>query len=198
MSRAPLTVQAELLQLQPPGWTFPSDPDTYDGAKLLGWANELSLVETSMEALLPQVDLRVAYDLLPDYQRVLGPDPCGRDLSALSFGDQAAIAYSRWTAGGTVCAGSLVRIAAALGIAATVTEVQPWICGASTCDDEMAPVGTNFMFVVSLPQSSATYFECGVADCDDSLGTIEESLAQCPIEHAAPLHTLPIFSYTGP
>ena len=198
MSRSARAVQAEMFQVQPPGWTFPDDPDSYWGAQLLGWASEAALIEASMEAMLPQVDLRVAYELLPDYQRVLGPDPCGRDLSALSFADQAAIAFTQWTAGGNLCAGTLVRIAAALGVVATVTEAMPWICGASSCDDEMVPAGANFMIGITLPQAEeVTYWECGVATCDDSLGIAAESPAQCPIEHACPVHVLPAFSYTG-
>jgi uncharacterized protein YmfQ (DUF2313 family) len=197
MSRTARDVQAEMLQVQPPGWTLPDDPNTYWGARLLGWASEASRIEGSIEALLPQVDLRVAYDLLPDYQRVLGPDPCGRDLGALSFDDQASIAFQRWTAGGTMCAGALIGIAKSVGVTATITEVTGCICGAATCDSEMVAEGGSFMFIVNLPATGVTNCECGPATCDDSLGLVEPSNAQCPIEHAAPLHTLPIFNTSG-
>ena len=197
MARSPLAVQQELLLLSPPGDAFPTSPDSYWGAELLAQATELSLAEVSMEAMLPQIDMRQAFQLLPDYERVLGPDPCGQDYSSLGFGQQAAIAYSRWTAGGNVCAGYFIRLAAALGVTITIQEAPNWVCGGSTCSDQMVPYCENFAISVTLPATSLTNFECGVATCDDSLGLFTPSLVQCPLTCGSPEHITFYFNYEG-
>jgi uncharacterized protein YmfQ (DUF2313 family) len=195
MARTASQMQAELLALAPPGWAFPNDVDEYFAARLLGLGAVISDLEVSSDAMGPQVDMRLAYDLLPDYQRVLGPDPCGQDTSTLGFATQAAIAYQRWTAGGNICAGYFVALAATLGVALTIVEVPNWICGASTCDAQMVPYAENFAIEVDLPPTSLTNFECGASTCDDSLGTFTPSLAVCPLTCGAPLHISFYFKY---
>jgi uncharacterized protein YmfQ (DUF2313 family) len=195
MSRTPSQVQAELLALAPPGWIFPADVDSYFAARLLGLGAVISDLQVSSDAMGPQVDPRFAFNLLPDYQRVLGPDPCGRDTSALGFEQQAAIVYQRWTAGGPICAGYFENMAAGLGVDLTIVEVPNWVCGASTCSDQMVPYAENFAIAVNLPATSVTNFECGAATCDDSLGTFIPNLAVCPMTCSAPLHITFFFNY---
>jgi uncharacterized protein YmfQ (DUF2313 family) len=200
MSRTPAQVQSEMLQLMPPGYPFEGGgfgvTSSYVAARLLAPATEMALAEASMEALLPQVDPRVAFDLLPAYIAVLGPDPCGLDISSLPFAEAAALTYARWTAGGNICAGYFEALAASLGTTCTVTECVCWECGVAGCDDEMVTAPENFVVVFGLPTDSITNWECGVATCDDSLGTFVENIAQCPIEHQVPAHIIPVFSYT--
>ena len=200
MSRTPAQVQLGLLRLVPSGFPFEGagalNPDGYVAARLLAPAAELALVEESIEAMLPQVDMRLAFNLLPDYQRVLGPDPCGRDLQALPFAEQAGIAYAAWTAGGNLCAGYYETIALGVGTTVTVTECVCTECGIATCDTEMIPANENFVVQFGLQTDLLTDCECGVSTCDDSLGLVNANPAQCPITHSLPMHIIPVFNYT--
>jgi uncharacterized protein YmfQ (DUF2313 family) len=199
MARTPAQVQAELLDIAPPSpgdWIFPRDPNSVWAQFLLPLATELALVETSAEAMLQEIDPRDAANLLPDYQRVLGPDACGRDLAAQDPTSQQPLAYQRWTARGGQSIGYFEQLAAAMGVSMTIQEQQGWICGVSDCDDVIAPETDAFVWVVTLPTDVVIDWECGVSDCDDPLGTFRPSLMECVIRLHAPAHTQPVFSYT--
>lgn len=196
MSRSPADVLAEILADLPSGWALDHREDGYTAAWLQPLASEISLVEAAMEELTVEVDPRAATYLLPDYQRVLGPDPAGRDALAVTWADQATLAFQRWTAGGDVCAGYFIAQAAAMGETITITENVQSLCGRAVCGSELVPVGQNFAFLVSLPSQRGSYAICGEASCgNSSLGSITPDLAAALISYEAPLHTRPVFSY---
>jgi uncharacterized protein YmfQ (DUF2313 family) len=195
--RTPAQVQRELLGVMPDGFAWPEgDVDTYTAAGKIGLANELALVEASMEAMLPQVDPRSAPDLLADYQRVLGPDPCKRDQLSLSFSDQAALAFQRWTGAGGSYAGWFEQAAAAIGETVTITEYAPSQCGGSVCGDMLVPVPQNCTYLVGLKTTRVTQAVCGAAQCGELIGAFTPSLMECVFKTFGPLDKWPFFSYS--
>jgi uncharacterized protein YmfQ (DUF2313 family) len=197
MARTPDQVQLELLALLTDGWVMPHEVDSYIGAMYLPDADAISSAEASMEALLPEIDPRLAFNLLPDYERVLGPDPCGRDFLALSDADRRALAWQRWTAGGDMCAGYLIAQAAGVGVTITIEEFQTFQCGRAQCGDELVSDPEQFTILVTLPSTRTTIFETGVAEAGDLLGDFTASLAECVVTDQLPLHIVPYFSYTS-
>ncbi len=196
MSRSADQVLDELLTLLPTGWALPVDPDGYGAALYRPMAEEFARIEASAEALLPEVDPRLAANLLPDYERVLGPDPCGRDLLALSEGDRRAIAYQRWTRAGNVCAGYFVAAGAALGVTLTIEEFPLPVCGEAVCGDTLLPWGEHLNFLVTLPATRSWDAICGEAVCGETLGGFTPNLIECVIRSEAPIWACPVFSYS--
>lgn len=191
-------ILAELLALLPIGWAWTRAPDSVLALLLRPIAEELARFETSAEAMLPQVDPRFALALLPDYERVLGPDPCGRDLVDVAGGldDRRRSAHQRWIASGFQTPAYFVALAAALGVPATVTEADVSVLGVLECGMELTPADDRFIWLVTLPEARVIEPELGVLECGGFLGEIVPSLVECVIRRLAPAHTTPVFSYT--
>ncbi len=195
--RSPAQVRIELLQLLPDGFAWPNgDPDTYVAARLLPVANEWSLVEQSMEAFENELDPGTAQYLLPDYLRVLGPDPWGRDELPLSSAQRSILAHQRWVDAPIICAGYFIQSAAELGITISIEEFPLPVCGEAVCGDVLMPSPQHCVFKVTLPTDDSWEAICGSTACGDRLGGFTPSVLETFIADKAPLFTRPVFSYT--
>ncbi len=195
--RQPHRVQAELLALVPDGWAATRDPDDYGGAIFLPAATEFSLIEASALSLLPQIDPRQAPQLLADWERMLGPDPC---QVASQVNDSVAaglVAFGRLTNAGTICAGYFERYALSIGETITIAEFPGYQLGAVQCGgNELVQPSEACSFQVSLPATNVTQWQCGASCCGDSLGSFSPSVMQCMIANGAPLYAQPYFKYS--
>jgi uncharacterized protein YmfQ (DUF2313 family) len=184
MSRSQATVLSELLQIDPPGCAVPGN---VPGAMWPQWlaplAAEISRFEGYAEEMLVEVDPGAANYLLPDYIRVLGPDPYGRDAVTLTTAQEQALALQRWTATGGASAGYFEAQAAAIGLTITVADQPIWECGNAVCGDAISCSPQEFSWLVTMPASSA--------------GMFTGNAVQALITADAPAHTQPVFSYTG-
>lgn len=196
MSRSLPDVLDALLGYLPPSSLWTRDPTSMTAAMLLPMASAWVDFEVSAEAMLPESDPRSAVKLLPDYERVLGPDPCGRDTMALTVGQRQQLAWQRWTARGGQSIAYFTNLAAQLGVAITIEETICSCCG-DECGVELAVTPEQFVWTVHLPQTEIAYAYAGDAECGDYLSTFTPNLVQCPIARDAPAHTIPVFSYTG-
>lgn len=190
-------IYAELSALLPTGWAWSGAPDTLLERLLFGAAGELARIEAAAEAMLPQVDPRLSLELLEDYERVLGPDPCGRDLvdATGSLDDRRRYTHQRWTALGFQTPAYFEAVAAALGVEAHVTEIDVAVLGTLECGMELGAEIDRFAWRVSLPETRVIEAECGALECGGYLGEIVPSLVECVIRRLAPAHTMPFFSY---
>ena len=71
--------------------------------------------------MLFEVDPRTAVKFLADFERVLGPDPLGRDQVRLDLGRRQALAAQRWAFTGGCSPGFYIALAALVGAAITIT-----------------------------------------------------------------------------
>jgi len=189
-------VLAELLALLPLGWAWPRDADSALARVLRGAAEEIARIEAAAAALLAQVDPRAADELLPDYERVLGPDPCGRDMLLTGLDERRRAAHQRWTEGGLQTPAYFEAIAAQLGVPdARVEETVPFVCGVAEAGMELTPPSEIFVWQVHLPATRVIEFEAGGAEAGAPLGELVPSLVECVIRRLAPAHTSPVFSY---
>ena len=134
--RTPAQVLDGLLRLSPPGWALPRTPDSLWGTLLSVDAAVWSDVEASADAMLLEIDPRSTVNLLPDYERVVGPDPYGRDAPSqdLSYAQMQALVWQRWTDGGNMAVSDYEALAVASGaVAANITTYWPTTAGASAC-----------------------------------------------------------------
>ena len=188
-------VQAGLLAISPQGWAWNRDPAGPFGKALLPLAAELARVEASGEAMLAEVDPRAARNLLTDYERALGPDPCM--AAPVSEADRRALAYRRWTARGGQSIAYFVALAAAQGIAITITEhpLTLWgtgIWGPTHC----AGTPEQFVWTVNLPFQREVRSVWGAARWGAaSCGDVVPNGLECPFNQDKPAHTAIVFHY---
>jgi uncharacterized protein YmfQ (DUF2313 family) len=212
MARAPDIVLQGLLALSPPGWALPREPGMW--AQFLGVdAAQISLAEISADALVDEIDPRTAVQTLADYERVLGPDPYGRDSASLDLtaAQQAQLVYARWTAGGNSAPADYIALAAASGVTITIREYWVTQCGQAECGQSL--VGALWAasadgvagwqpqwlkWLVSLPASLLLPAECGSAVCGEPMGksAAVASIVANAILGEAPSHTEPVFLYS--
>lgn len=209
MARSQGQVLTGLLTLSPPGWALPADPASQWAGFLLPWAAECALVETSAAALLPEIDPRSCVYLLPDWQRLLGPDPYGRDAASLHLTVEAEVqlTWQRLTAGGNMAPSDYIALAVQSGVTATIREYWQTQCGQAQCGQQICQdilIGGNwnpqqFKWLVTLPADLLLLAECGLAQCGDVSGAADPvaGIVSAAILGEAPSHTLPVFLYTG-
>lgn len=189
-ARSADAVLAGMLALLPPGALWPRRADSNLGRLLRVPAEAIAGFEADAEALLPEADIRQAAALLADYERVLGLDG-----STMPAADRRAVAHARWIAGGGQSRAYFIALAAALGTAITIAEMQASQCGLSVCGDVLAEAAEVFRWVVSLPADRLIDAECGASECGDALGDIALNICEVAIRAAAPAHTTVVFSY---
>lgn len=189
-------VLSDTLAELPDGWASTHSPDDYLGARFRPLAAEFALTEASLLSMPPQIDPREAPDLLPDWERMLGPDPCQVAAGVTDSETLGNIAYARLTNAGTICAGYFERFALAIGETITITEFPASVCGMSVCGDELNPPPGHLKFLVSLHATDVVDAICGVTQCGESLGSFTPSVMECVIDNGAPLFTTPYFSYS--
>lgn len=183
------------LGLGPPGTALPREPDSAWGRFLRPLSDEQARVEASAEALRPEVDPRRADALLPDFERVLGDDPCLGPAAELPFAIRQSLAHQRWTARGGASRAFFVGLAAALGVTITIEESVPFETGEAESGDEMVPEDGRFEWIVFLPATQLIEFESGVAESGDAMGDFVPSPLECLIRRHAPAHTTVYFRY---
>jgi uncharacterized protein YmfQ (DUF2313 family) len=165
-------------------------------ALLAAPALALSEFEASAEALMLETDPRTANLLLPDFERCLGPDPCGRDRAALTVEQRQKLAHQRWTARGGQSIPFFVSIARALGVEITIDEFWPSRAGVLRAGHRLRPEGCQFVWRVNIPGLiTVINFRAGVSRAGHRLGSFELSSIECELRRLKPAHTHIVFSY---
>ncbi|HEV2556798.1 MAG TPA: putative phage tail protein [Bosea sp. (in: a-proteobacteria)] len=199
MSRSPDQVQADLLAHAPQGWVWPhlapNAPDSTFETLFKPLAQGLAAVEATAEAMMEEIDPRTATLLLPDFERVLGPDPCGRDPSTMSLEQRRQLAHQRWTARGGASIPYFVALAAKRGVAITISENRVSYAGEMVCGDEIVEPPEQFIWTVHLALIGETLFEAGAGQAGDRLYDLILSDVECDIRRVKPAHTEVVFNY---
>lgn len=196
MSRPAEEIGKSLARRAPRGWALTG---AQHFRRLLGiLATSLSTAEAEPATLMDEIDPRMAQALLPDFERVLGPDPCGRDADYLTVPQRQRMAHQRWTARGGQSIPYFVALAARLGVAVTVEEFWPSRSGVLRAGQRLKREGCQFVWRVNIPGLvTVTNFKAGVSRAGHRLGTFELSAIECEIRRLRPAHTTVIFSYGG-
>jgi uncharacterized protein YmfQ (DUF2313 family) len=195
MSRSETIVHRELLSLLPPGWIWPRDEGSLLAALLKPLAGEIAALEATAEAMLEEIDPRTAVLCLPDFERVLGADPCGRDPSTLSLPRRQELAHQRWTARGGQSIAYFVDMAAKRGVSITIEEAHVSQAGAMQAGDEVVSSPEQFVWRVLLSLSNPIIFTAGASTAGELLYDFDLSDIECDIRRAKPAHTEVVFVY---
>lgn len=195
MNRSEDEVLDELLSHLPPGWVWRRDRDSVVAALLMPLAGGIADIEELAEAMLQEVDPRLANLCLPDFERVLGPDLCGRDTSTMSLADRRQLAHQRWTARGGASRQYFIELAAKRGVAITISENRVSYAGELVCGDEIVETPEQFIWTVHLAFTEESLFEADEGQAGDRLYDLIISDIDCDIRRLKPAHTEVVFDY---
>ncbi len=189
----------DLLALSPDGDGMPRTPDTTWAQMITPLAGALSDAEETAVAFGGEIDPATALYLLADYERVLGPDPFGRDPGLLTVAERQQLAASRWRQQYGVRRADFIQMAADLGVTISIREYSPGECGRMQCGagPGCMTAETPFEWIVTLPAPALQTGQCGVLQCGQPTSFFPVSAVQGVIERRAPAHTKVYFSYTG-
>lgn len=199
MSRSVGEVQESVLSNAPVGWVWPhlvpGAAESLFEALFKPLAKGLADIEATAEAMMEEIDPRTATLLLPDFERVLGPDPCGRDPSTMSLEQRRQLAHQRWTARGGASIPYFVGMAAKRGVAITISENRVSYAGEMVAGDELIEPPEQFIWTVNLALMGETLFIAGEGQAGDRLYDLILSDVECDIRRARPAHTEVVFNY---
>lgn len=195
MTRSAATILKSLIGRITPGWVL-SARDGYHDAVLEAAAHGIADAEDAAAAVMDEIDPRQARYLLEDFERVLGPDRCGRDLNSSSLSERQALAHQRWTASGGQSIPYMISTAAKLNTEIEVEEFWPSVSGGLRTGQRLIADGEQFLYLVRLDATDHTEkFRTGASSAGDFLGTFTVSSAECELRRIKPAHTTIVFSY---
>lgn len=188
--------QAQLHALLPTGPAWPREAGTVLDDELAAEAEELARLDRRAHELIEETDPRTAYELLGDWERVLGlPDPCTAAATTIAARQLACWRKLAFQAGQTPA--FYIALAASIGFEIEVHELDPDVddYDASLAAQVAAGRWRYIWRVHVLNVDDFTYFRFG-----DSFGERfrDGELAldlECIISAAKPAHTHVIFSY---
>lgn len=196
MSRSASDAHDELMSLLPPGWIWPRAGDgSVLGAVLWGPAVLFAEVEAVAAQMMDEIDPRTAVACIDDFERVLGPDPCGRDTSGMSLAARQDLAHQRWTARGGQSVAYYIALAAKRGVDITIEECIPSYADELRAGDELVEPPEQFVWVVNLSLGAWTEFYAGESEAGERLYDYDLSDIECDIRRVKPAHTEVVFVY---
>ncbi len=183
-----------LQQLLPPGAAWPREADATLTKLLQGLADGLTRAHNRTVNLIDESDPRVAVEMLPDFERVVGPDTCVEG-GLTTLAERQAYVHAKWISRGGQSRAFFTELAAALGYDITITEYRPFTCE-SGCEDPLCDADWWFAWTVNAPETTIREFTCN-SGCDEPLRTWGNELLECAIGRAKPAHTVCHFAYGG-
>lgn len=162
MSRSAEDVLSARLAHCPDGFAWPRDESSNVAGYLYPGAGLIADAEALLDALKLEINPGTATLLLSDYEQTLGPDPCGRDVLAVTVQARQSLAYQRWVYQGDNSIPGLIAMALSVGITITIEEIEPAICDVAVCGVDVCSTPADLLvWIVTLPAMD-TQFECQV------------------------------------
>ncbi|PCI03842.1 MAG: hypothetical protein COB78_05655 [Hyphomicrobiales bacterium] len=195
MTRKTETILASLVGKLHPGFALGKRGGVLDTI-LKSFASALARFELDAAAMMDEFDPRTSRELLTDFERVLGPDFCGRDLDNPTLATRQKLTHQRWTAMGGQSIPYLLSIASQLGYEIEIEEFWPSKTGRLRTGQRLIPDGEQFVWRVKLALNGFENFKTGASQAGDPLGQFILSGIECELRRIAHAHTVPVFSYT--
>lgn len=184
----------QLQQLLPQGAAWDVQPGSRMAQLLLGIGEELARIDARAGSLVDEWDPRTTYELLVEWERMLGlPDPCVTGEQTIAQRRAAVIA--KYTSLGGQTPAYYIALAAALGYSVTITEFTPYDIG----DDVDAPIeGDAWAYAWQVNAALNTVGEQTVDDgADEPLAWWGNEALECVLDRLKPAHTYLLFAYTA-
>jgi len=187
---------AQLQALLPTGPAWTREPDSVLTRLLLAEAAEFARIDERIDQFADETDPRTAYELLADWERVLGlPDPCTAAATTIAARQAACWRKLAYQAGQTPA--FYIALAASIGFEIEIHEFDPDV---DDWDGSLTGLigGGRYRYVWRvhvLNAGSLDYFRAG-----DPVGMrlVEGDVGidvECILQSARPAHTYIVFSY---
>lgn len=194
MTRSVEAIASSLRGKKVPGWALGKRGGVLD----LVWtaiAHLFQRVERDAEEMMDEIDPRTANLLLPDFERVLGPDPCGRDIDGRPLEDRQRIAHQRWTAEGGQSIPFLMSVAEKLGYRIVIEEFWPSVAGGLRAGQRLMPKGEQFLWRARLEPQGKRIFRAGSGRGGERLVAYSIPDVECELRRIAHAHATPVFTF---
>lgn len=186
---------AALQALLPPGRAFTREPDAVLTKVLSAIAAMLLATQIKLESVLDQADPRLATNMLPDWERLLGlPDAC--TPAGQQVADRQRAAWQRFTEQGGASFAYFIGIAEQLNEpGVTITEFRMANCN-SNCNAALHGLADVFTWRANIPHPALNVrlANCN-SPCDVALQEYTPSTIECALTERKPAHTNVIFAY---
>lgn len=186
----------EMLQaLLPRGPAWPRGPDAVLTRLLAAVAGELAALDRAGEALLDEIHPGSTYDLLPDWERVLGlPDRCSGALSGTITGRRSVVVQALRRQSDMTPA-AYVAIARDMGYATDVVERDQATARRVAGVDTSGERWRHVWWLRVQTGSRVRYFDT-LSHVGTALASrVRDAELECRIRRAAPAHTYPVIVY---
>lgn len=185
-----------LLALFPRGRAWVKEKDTLLFDTCEGMAVEFSRAEQRASDLFEELDPTKTFELLPEWERLLGlPDECAPNGGTLS--ERLNAIYLKLTArgGNTMSRQFFNDLALSFGYDVTISETFPFRVGRNRCNEAMWGVLWKFWFQVITDAYVTEVFRTGLNRAGDRLRSFHNTALECVIRRAIPAHTNVQFIY---
>ena len=192
-------------------WNREVESNTY---KLVsGLSEEFCRVEERLDDLLREIDAFQTFELLEDFEKMLGlPDECLNDLE-LSFEDRRRLVIAALSAQGGSTMEYFENLLLILGYEVEINDYviarsgrlrsgdrldgneQNALSGRLRSGDRIYNSGWQFWFRVHSPTAIVSYTRSGIMRSGDRLATYGNSKIECIIRKLKPAHTAVWFTY---
>jgi uncharacterized protein YmfQ (DUF2313 family) len=186
----------QLQALLPSGAAWPREPDSVLAQVLLAEAQEFARLDLRAAEFLEETDPRTAYELLPDWERVLGlPDPCTAAATSVAARQLACWRKLAFQAGQTPA--FYIALAASIGFEIEVHEFDPDVDDYdASLAAEVAAGRWRFIWRVHVLNGGTFNFMVAGDPAGSALVEGDQALdLECILSAAKPAHTHVIFSY---
>lgn len=159
---------------------------------------EFCRVDERARKLFEEVDPSTTFELLEDWERLLGlPDECDL-VGSQSLQDRRTRVIQVLTTRGGQNEQFYKDLAANFGFDVDIISVQdqpPFLAGSSKAGDRLTNGDWAYTFVVEAPAEFLTYFRAGQSTAGDRLVDIGNDTLKCLMEKHKPAHTIVLFNF---
>lgn len=188
--------QSGVQGLLPTGRAWPRAPDALLTSFLAARADALFRVHQSQVLLLTESDPAQTTLILPDWELDYGlPDPCTPPGATLQQRRMALLAKIGGQGGQSIA--YFVSVAAALGVAITITEFRPFRSSVNASQDRADQADADFLWQVAAPSINVIPFRSSVSASGENLRMIDDTSLACRLTALKPAHTDLLFTYGG-
>ncbi len=188
---------AALQALMPGGLVWPKISDGVQTSTLRALARSYQRSDEDARDLLDAAFPSTATAMLPEWEATLGlPDLCAIGEIDSIIQRQRAVVSKLFGIGGQSVA-YFIRIAEALGYTISITQYRQACAGMSVCGDALNGDEWPFTWLITAPETTVNYAQCGLTYCGDPLRSWGNKQLECRLTVLNPSHTILKFGYVN-
>lgn len=188
---------AALQALMPSGLVWPRQLNGVQTSTLRALARSYQRSDEDARDLLDAAFPSTATAMLPEWEATLGlPDLCAIGEIDSIIQRQRAVVSKLFGIGGQSVA-YFFRVAEALGYTISITQYRQACAGMSVCGDALNGDEWPFTWLITAPETTINYAQCGLTYCGDPLRSWGNKQLECRLTVLNPSHTILKFGYVS-